>query len=286
MEAIRADLQQLAEVAARPAALVVGMRADWPAACELLSFRMWAHLQAPCLLCDIRKAELTDPGYCKERALDNPPLKHYGAADYWRDLATHVIEVPIFSENVRATIVAALAFSEASGGRVVRTAIKSLGLQVGDLVHPCADIPDTHALETVSLPALAKFWRGDKTHRLKKASPIMEIPGRTTKLLAVDLLHAWHLGPIQYFVGLGLWHLLESRVLSQSAPAGRAPKEQHALGIRIMRSKLWAYYAERRQTDERFKAHGSQVVPEPRRLGLGARNKNSQNVRRQGGGAL
>jgi hypothetical protein len=128
-----------------------------------------------------------------------------------------VIEVPIFSENVRATIVAALAFSEASGGRVVRTAIKSLGLQVGDLVHPCADIPDTHALETVSLPALAKFWRGDKTHRLKKASPIMEIPGRTTKLLAVDLLHAWHLGPIQYFVGLGLWHLLESRVLTQSA---------------------------------------------------------------------
>jgi hypothetical protein len=72
LEAIRADLQQLAEVAARPAALVVGMRADWPAACELLSFRMWAHLQAPCLLCDIRKAELTDPGYCKERALDNP----------------------------------------------------------------------------------------------------------------------------------------------------------------------------------------------------------------------
>jgi hypothetical protein len=40
--------------------LVSEVRADWPAMCEVLGFRTWAHAAHPCFLCSCDKAGMCD----------------------------------------------------------------------------------------------------------------------------------------------------------------------------------------------------------------------------------
>jgi hypothetical protein len=65
--------------------LVNEVRADWPAMCEVLGFRTWAHAAHPCFLCSCDKSGMCD----LERRLEWTP---FTPTDYLEEAAASTQE--------------------------------------------------------------------------------------------------------------------------------------------------------------------------------------------------
>ena len=89
-------------------------------------------------------------------------------------------------------------------------------------------------------------------------APLLSVPGVSLDILAIDLLHTWHLGGLGHFVGFAMWCLIRSGIWSRHIP-GLLAADQYKISIIHLKTLMWAYYKRRRTTDARFKTTGSQV---------------------------
>ncbi len=90
-------------------------------------------------------------------------------------------------------------------------------------------------------------------------SPILTIPGVSMLQFFIDLLHTWHLGPLQAYIAMALWLVLDLQ------PWGMAPhfldaEDAHRIGLMHLKGKLRSHYTRRRATDEDWNKKGSEVV--------------------------
>lgn len=234
------------------------LRGDWPAVCEALGCRQWSHARHPCLKCKIPLDKINSDAMfaC---SCDDGPYDEYSDEDYFADVNKHLIIVCVGNNEIRSLIYSSLRYESAGLGRTLFRDLATLGLKSGDRLLPTTNMPDVALLESMATPCTIHFWRIGISDRLLYPSPLMWVEGMSLRRYCIDLMHAWHLGVLQYFIGYVFWLLLRSNVWDCQIPWINQ-KEQWQLGLLQLKSEMWQYYAKRKQEDEHFARSGSTVL--------------------------
>ena len=72
---------------------VVEMRTDWPAWCEVIGVRTWAHARFPCPKCNCPLSKMVVAPCTSQITLENGPWEKYGQEEYLADVRRSTIVV-------------------------------------------------------------------------------------------------------------------------------------------------------------------------------------------------
>ena len=187
------------------------------------------------------------------------PCELYETEDYKAEVRAHRIEVTIDTVATRSKVYQVLRYMKKNLGRSLLTDISELGLQANDRLLPSVQLPDISRFETTPVPFLAVFWRGNSEARVIHPSPLLEILGLGIEHYAVDILHAWHLGGIQVFVGHVFWFMLKSKIWG-SALSFLSTADDMRIALLRLKSELFSYYKDRRDSDPQWAKSGSTAL--------------------------
>ena len=111
---------------------------------------------------------------------------------------------------------------------------------MGDRLEPSAGLADVGAFEIAPLPLSVVFWRPSAETSAKHRNPLfVEHLGTGPRdLITVDILHALFLGPMNLFVKIALWNILESGVYGSMGDQ----QERLANSILALRNALMNFY--------------------------------------------
>ena len=265
---------ELLSVAGKPLGFVIALihiRGDWPAVAELFGFRLWSHLDAPCMICKTNKAKMLSPSSLCNVTLESGPEEFFTHEDYLEEVRRCTITVLVADQHVRSLLYTNLRFDDKGGGRIVICDLPQLGLLAMDRLVPNKDVLDVGSFQILDPPFTALFWRITGRSRVVYPSPVLAIEGAGTHLYGIDILHTWHLGPLQNYIGCALWCLIKTSVWQPKVPWLRA---EHGYRLALMRIKaeMWSYYAERGKTDPDWARTGSKAIPVPTSIPLPRRD--------------
>ena len=143
-------------------------------------------------------------------------------------------------------------------GRTLCADVPSMGLLRGDRLHPNDDLVDIHMFEQTQVPFTALFFRCNAEDRLIYVTPLCRVPGISVETYCVDLLHAWHLGGLNYYVAYALTVILKTKVFAPGI-AGLPLQDCYRLALVHIKTKLWSYYRDLYRQDPRWRKAGSEV---------------------------
>ena len=72
---------------------VIEMRTDWPAWCEVVGVRSWAHGIFPCPKCNCPLSKMITASCTTQVTIENGPWEKYGHEEYLADVARSTIVV-------------------------------------------------------------------------------------------------------------------------------------------------------------------------------------------------
>jgi hypothetical protein len=237
---------------------LIQLRGDWPAICEVLGQRTWSHKVSPCLFCTIPKNVLKSSSSLDNISLSSCSHPLYTHEDYVRDVARARIDVDIHTEADRSVIVQHLEYNKDGLGRVLTADLVRFRLSAGDRLIPSSSCPDTESFGSLRCPVRVSFLRCGKESRIVNLSPLFDIPGFSISRYAIDLMHGWHLGPLQSLVGEIFWLMIRTNVWTHTTRWLSQPLRDK-ISIVSLKSELWAYYRDRRQRDPTFARSGTEV---------------------------
>ena len=152
-----------------------------------------------------------------------------------------------------------LEYSRKRRGRALVRDLPRFGLSKGWRVEPSRNVPDVSELENTALPVDVTFWTGPEDGRLTHMCPLFLLEGLTLDTWSIDIMHAWHLGPMQQFISLAIHSCLNSGVFS---PQNRnMPAEDiREVGLLNIKSELFQFYKLLRDTDPEWRKKGSEAL--------------------------
>ena len=109
------------------------------------------------------------------------------------------------------------------------------------------------------LPFTATFWRTTIASRILYESPYMDIEGVSVDNFAIDRLHTWDLGPLQRYIALVFWIMIEFKVWECDIAYLDASCALH-LCLLQLRGDMWTYYHCKRYKDPSWRKKGSEVT--------------------------
>ena len=109
------------------------------------------------------------------------------------------------------------------------------------------------------VPFTATFWQTKLASRILHESPFMDIEGVTAECFAIDRLHTWDLGPLQRFIALVFWTMIEFRVWESDIAYLDAACASHLCVLRL-RGDMYSYYYRKRHSDPSWRKKGSEVT--------------------------
>ena len=142
---------------------------------------------------------------------------------------------------MRSIIFQQLRYGEKHRGRYLRADLANYGLLKGDRLEPNESLPDISAFESTIVPFTCVFWRMSAADRVLHESPVLSVVGVTPQSYHVDLLHAWHLGPLQEYLGSCAWLFLETELYTNDIH--HLDTEQlRKVRLLQLKSKIFRYY--------------------------------------------
>ena len=133
-------------------------------------------------------------------------------------------------------------------GRALVRDLPALGLRRGARLEPTAALPDVGMFEHTPLPFEATFWVGPEGARLTHSCVLFKIPGVSLDTWAIDIMHTWHLGPIQQLVSLALHFCINSGIFAPRTQNLDASDMQE-MSLLTIKSELFLFYKEIRESD-------------------------------------
>ena len=127
------------------------------------------------------------------------------------------------SEDMLRTIPRNLEYNrDARGRHLVRDVdLPQLRLRKGWRLEPSRSLPDVAQFEFQAVPFEATFWVAPRTARLTHSCPLYLLEGVSHNSWSIDLMHAWHSGPLQQLVSLAIHTCISSGVfLAQDGKHG------------------------------------------------------------------
>ena len=131
-----------------------------------------------------------------------------------------------------------------------------LGLKKFSRLIPTRDLQDVAGFEFKETPFSASFWVLSLEGRLVHDCPLMDAPGIGLEMWSLDIMHGWHLGPLQQLVSMSLNYCLETSLWAP--PTLLDAEERRRLGLLAIKAELHQWYKLQR-LDPEWRAKGSEA---------------------------
>lgn len=220
---------------------IVCIKGDWAEFCERLGFPTWASGLRPCFLCNASKNNWHEYG---GTTVFDLPFRVNTDDDFEQACRRCELNVEITAHQHRH-LVALLHFdtrSIGSHGRALKRDFPELHLRAGDRLDPSDGMFDTLDFEAISeFPCTVLFWRPSLETLCKHRCPLWDasIGVTAVRCIAVDLLHALFLGPMQTLCRYIIWELLKANVFGV---VGESDQEGITVAIMCLRTELMQWY--------------------------------------------
>ncbi|CAE7837060.1 unnamed protein product [Symbiodinium sp. CCMP2592] len=233
------------------------LQCDWPAYLEIIGGRFWNHNSHPCALCRISQDDMTADNV-HSITLDNVGHLVYSSEDYNNDIGMFTREILVDTAEMLRTIARNLEYSRLDRGRHLTADLPRYGLRKNWRLEPSRRLPDVSQLEYQELPLRVIFWIAPRDARLTHMCPLFSLEGVTQDSWSIDIMHAWHLGPMQQFISLAMHSFIASGVFSPRSVNIEA-SELRELALLAIKAELFQFYKNLRSTDQRWREKGSEV---------------------------
>lgn len=110
---------------------------------------------------------------------------------------------------------------------------------------PSVELPDVGLLEHRPLPLKTSWWVAPLDARVVHDCPLLMLSGVGLESWSLDIMHTWHLGPIQLLVSMSFNYCLDSGLW---CPATHIDSEEkRKLGLLALKAELYQWYREMRK---------------------------------------
>ena len=241
----------------------VQIKADWAEWAHTLGFPSWSRSEFPCALCHADHSNW----------LDCSGVSPLGIPDAWGVPSTNAeledrcraceIRVRV-SRAQHRDLLSILEYSRVLGGRGLGADYPALGLERGDLLAAEPTLLDVgqgfdDLFKDGSLSCTVLFWRRRYATKLLHRVPIFsEALGVGVESMAIDVMHAVHLGVMQRFCSAFLWACLQMNVFEVPA---RTANERRAGACLIIKEQLQRFYGDYRRRHGKSLTEISDFVP-------------------------
>ena len=116
----------------------------------------------------------------------------------------------IDSNRLRSSIANKLGYRKKYRGRVLLEDVPELGLKRWSRLMPTRDLQDVASFEFTKTPFDVSWWVLSTEGRLVHDCPLMSVGGIGLETWSLDIMHSWHLGPLQQLVSLSLNYCLDT----------------------------------------------------------------------------
>lgn len=256
----------------RAKAMLLHCRGDWAEFCERFGFFSSSSGLRPCFCCSAAEDDaLFSPAGV---SLAGAPWRTTTDEDF--DRAAASCEQSVLVDSAAHTALKALLkYDQRSGGSCglsLRSDYEPLGLIAGDRVEPTEDMPDVAEFFVLSVfPVRVLFWRVARETLLRHRCPLWS-PGlgiTPTRVVAIDLLHTFYLGPLNLWAKEAIWALLDAHIW---ATPGHTETEKVLNGLRTIQHHLSRFY---KKYDQEHRDDTLSRVSRlsPKMVGFGAKRK-------------
>jgi len=224
------------------------LKGDWSEFSSTVGLPSWQDSIRPCFQCN---ASGSDMYLCVGNTHDQLRWAENAAGDYSRACDRCSFDVFIETAEQRDQVVDKLRYDKrASGGargRAMVVDMAELGLSSNDRLEPTPALPDIGKFESIDTPCTVKFWRTANESLARHRNPMLvsELGLDPRDCLAVDVLHAIHLGVLKVWARTATWAVLQSGVYGRTGTTD----ENLQIAVLAFRSQLMQFYKRRHQED-------------------------------------
>ena len=178
-----------------------------------------------------------------------------------KQLATAMVTkvLRIEDADTQRLIARTLEYSKKRRGRALVADLRVLGLRKGARLEPTTSLPDVGKFETADLPLECTFWVAADNARLTHACPLFRLPGVTLDTWAIDIMHTWHLGPVQQYVSLSLHFCIDSGLWAPRS-LNILAADRNEVSLLAIKSELFVFYKEIRATSPDWRRKGTEAT--------------------------
>ena len=178
---------------------------------------------------------------------------------YTTTLVIHPAKVVLVtSSEMRSHIYQNLVYKKKTRGRTLRRSLENYGLHKNSRLMPTPEMPDVGTFETMDVPFSTSWWVGPEDGRLLHDCPLLEVAGVGLEMFSLDILHSWHLGPLQLLVSLSLNFCLDSGIWGPRT-GGLDAGDKRKISLMGLKAELYQFYRSMRQ-DKNWREKGSEVA--------------------------
>lgn len=138
-----------------------------------------------------------------------------------------------------------LVYRKSRRGRVLVKAFPELGLPKFARLLPSPAMSDVGNFEHTTPPFPTEWWVGDPHERLVHDCPLMNLSGVGLETWSLDLMHSWHLGPLQQLVSIAIHFCLDTGLWSPKTDIEAGDRKQ--IGLLAIKAELLCFYKSMRQ---------------------------------------
>ncbi len=166
--------------------------------------------------------------------------------------------IDVTSMQMRSKIYQKLVYKKKFRGRALIADIPEFGLKKGSRLIPTKDLPDVAAFERMALPFSCSWWIAPEDARLVHDCPLLELPGVGLETLSLDIMHSWHLGPLQLLTSMALNYAIDSNLWAPPTE-GLDAADKRKLSLLAIKAELFQWYKEKRN-DPDWRGKGSEAT--------------------------
>ena len=156
------------------------------------------------------------------------------------------------------TILRHLEYKKAARGRALVCNLPQLSLRKGDRLEPSAALPDVAQFENTPVPFDCTFWVAPEDARLTHGCPLFQVPGVSWSTWAIDIMHSWHLGPLQQLISL-TFHFCIGSGLFAPRTVHLDAADRNQMSLLVIKSELFVFYQQLRESDADWKRKGTEA---------------------------
>ncbi|CAJ1390676.1 unnamed protein product, partial [Effrenium voratum] len=237
---------------------VIDIQGDWPAFLQVFGLRYWAHKTHPCPLCRVTLPEMLEIDV-DNITVDNLLSPLYQTEDYAKDVANSTKVLVVQDAAVQSLLFRNLEYRERLRGRVLVRAFPELGLPKHARLLPSQALPDVGKFEFTPTPFPATFWTASADARLTHDCPLLALSGVGLESFSLDIMHTWHLGPLQLLVSLCINFFLDTGLWAPANSGGRVDaSDKKKVALLAIKAELFQWYKEQRK-DADWRARGTEA---------------------------
>ena len=154
--------------------------------------------------------------------------------------------VRIESIDMRSQLYRKLVYKKKFRGRGLVSDFPTLGLKKGSRLLPTAEIPDVGQFEFLTPPFTTSWWVGADDARLVHDCPLLQLSGVGLEMWSLDIIHSWHLGPLQLLVSLAFNFCLDSGIWAPTS-TGLDAAEKRKLSLFAIKAELFQFYRDQKK---------------------------------------